>query len=98
MYQNQLGISQRSTDILKQMIVLEEGDGYRWSGKTGGGDLASGKTIGWLVGFLETRDNVWIYALNIEDESFAKIAPKRVATTRKVFEKLGLIGEERKSE
>lgn len=91
LYKNQLGISQRSADILKQMIVLEEGEGYRWSGKTGGGDLPDGKAIGWLVGFLETKDNVWVYALNIEDESFEKMAPKRLAIAKKLFEGLGLL-------
>jgi beta-lactamase class D len=91
LYQNQLGISQRSAYILKQMIVLEEGEGYLWSGKTGGGDLPDGKAIGWLVGFLETKDNVWVYALNIEDESFEKMAPKRLAIAKKLFEGLGLI-------
>ena len=40
-------------------------------GKTGSG-LVNGKEVnGWFVGFVESEDNVWFFALNMNDENGA---------------------------
>lgn len=52
---------------VKNLMLLENGDGWVLRGKTGTA-TPNGKLIGWLVGFLETNDGVYAYALNIEKE------------------------------
>jgi beta-lactamase class D len=51
---NALGVSPRTAEIARDLLVLEETPDYRLSGKTGwaGVDI-DGPEIGWLVGWLE---------------------------------------------
>jgi len=64
LYTNDLPFSQRSMDIVKSIMKIEETDGWRLSGKTGWG-TADGEDVGWFVGFLERDDEVWLFANKI---------------------------------
>lgn len=68
MYEGRLGVSDRSTEILKEILVLEENPQYRLSGKTGTADVTSTRELAWLVGYVERDGNIWYYALNVEGE------------------------------
>ncbi|MFZ1729066.1 MAG: class D beta-lactamase [Bacteroidota bacterium] len=50
---------------VKDLMLLEKTDDYTIRGKTGTA-IRSEIMIGWLVGFLERGDKVYIYALNVE--------------------------------
>lgn len=63
-----LGVSKRSTDLLKDIMVLEHTDAYTLRGKTGTADVTATRELGWLVGSLERGSEVWYYALNMEGE------------------------------
>jgi beta-lactamase class D len=82
-YDGQLGFSERTTDIVKDLIVLEETDSYRLSGKTGTGTDG----MGWLVGYLERGDEVYVFALNLNSLD----GTDRLGLTRQVFMEMGLI-------
>lgn len=68
MYAGELGVSDRATRILKDILVLEEGQGYRLSGKTGTADVTPSRELAWLVGYVEQEEQVWFFALNMEGE------------------------------
>jgi len=84
-YENRLGVSKRSTDVVKNIMVFEQTPEYKLSAKTGGGPIAEGKYIGWFVGYLETKGNVYYFATNIEGASFSRIREKRIDMTRKIL-------------
>ncbi|MEM7383845.1 MAG: penicillin-binding transpeptidase domain-containing protein, partial [Verrucomicrobiota bacterium] len=55
---------------VKEMMFLEEGDDYRLFGKTGTGPKAKdGTRLGWLAGFVETKENVFVYAFNVRADA-----------------------------
>jgi beta-lactamase class D len=92
-YKSELPISERTETIMKRMIVIEENDNYRLSGKTGW-SIRNGNNNGWFVGYLETRNKTYFFATNVEPEQqfnmdlFPMI---RKDLTFKALEHLGII-------
>lgn len=94
MYSGKLGLSAKSTRIVKEILVLEEGAGYRLSGKTGTADVTATRELAWLVGFVEREGEVWFYALNMEGEQVWEQwgkSSKRVALLRSLLQQLEII-------
>lgn len=90
-YQGRLPVSKRSTEIVKDILVLERGASYTLSAKTGGGPIREGVYIGWFVGYLESGGNVYFFATNIEGASFAEIRNKRIELTKQILASLGYL-------
>jgi beta-lactamase class D len=90
-YKEELPVSKRSTAIVKDIIRLEETPDYRLSGKTGGGPLGEGRFLGWFVGYVETGDNTYFFATEIEGPTYLSIRDERVALTKRVLAGLGYI-------
>lgn len=65
LYEDDLPFSDRSMGIIRDIMVIEETDDYTFGGKTGTG-LRITPHVGWFVGYLETNDNVYFFATNIE--------------------------------
>jgi beta-lactamase class D len=65
-HEETLGVSARSTEILKDIMILEEHPRYVLSGKTGTAAAAPDRDLAWLVGYVEQEGAVWYYALNVE--------------------------------
>jgi beta-lactamase class D len=91
LYTGKLPVSKRSTDIVKDILVLEETPAYKLSGKTGGGPIADATYIGWFVGYLETKGNVYFFALNLEGTDFPSIRDQRVLITKQILCELGYL-------
>lgn len=90
-YAGKLPVSGRSTAIVKDILVLEKTSNYTLSGKTGGGSLSSGKSLGWFVGYLETKGKVYFFALNLEGANFAAIRERRIELTKQILTELGYL-------
>lgn len=67
LYQSQLSISKRTDSIIKRMMVIEDKDDYKLSGKTGW-SIRNGNNNGWFVGYLEAQNNTYFFAANVEPE------------------------------
>lgn len=69
---------------MKDLLLRESGDGYRFYLKTSVGFLQSGHYLGWSLGWLETTDGAYVFALNLthQDREIAQEAvlslPKKV--------------------
>ena len=64
-YQSALPISERTEKIMKRMMVMEDNERYRLSGKTGWsvrGEIDNG----WFVGYVETGRDTYFFATNVE--------------------------------
>lgn len=90
-YHDSLPVTKRSVDLVKDCIVLEQTDQYKFSGKTGGGMLSETDYIMWLVGYLEREGNVYFYAMNFRSNDYNNTAKARQAITREILKVLGLI-------
>jgi beta-lactamase class D len=64
LYQNDLPFSQRSMRIVKEILVLDKARIYQLTGKTGAGQVDA-LYIGWFVGYVEEKGNVYFFAANI---------------------------------
>jgi len=91
-YVNQLGLSERTVRMTKDMLVLEDTPRYRLSGKSGWAGLGEegAPQTGWLVGYLERQGDVFYFALNIDIRN-SQDAAARMKLVHAVFRDLGLI-------
>jgi beta-lactamase class D len=87
-YQGRLPVSKRSLDIVKDIITLEKTDSYKLSGKTGGGPSGD-RALGWFVGYLEKKGNVYFFALNIEGSDYLAVRDERINLTKRILAGLG---------
>jgi len=94
MYRGKLGLSPRTTQIVKEILVLEENADYRLSGKTGTADVTPTRELAWLVGCVEREGEVWFYALNMEGEQVWEQwghPAKRLALVRSLLQELKVL-------
>jgi beta-lactamase class D len=91
LYRGELPVSKRSMDTVREIMTLEETPEYKLRGKTGGGPLADDRYLGWFVGYLETKDNTYFFATEIEGPTYLSIRDERVALTKRILGGLGHI-------
>jgi beta-lactamase class D len=93
-YANKLPFSQENVDLVKRLIILKQTDSWIFRGKTGM-TVQDDKNIGWLVGYLEEKGNVWFYVCNVESgiDNAEKFKESRRGITEKVFRSMGLMEE-----
>lgn len=89
--EGRLGVSQRSRDVLRDVMVYEQEPGYTIRAKTGGGPFGPGKALGWLVGYVESNGNIYIFALNTDGPSYAAIKDKRVDLAKAAMRELKVL-------
>ncbi len=63
-YEESLPFSKRSFNILKNIMIEEQTDQYTLRAKTGW-TRSDGKDIGWWVGYVERKDNVYFFATRL---------------------------------
>jgi len=92
-YEKKLPISDRTHQIVKKILLLEEKESYKMSGKTGWA-IQDEADNGWFVGYLETGENVYYFSTNVSPKEgfdmnlFAKV---RKEMTVAAFQKMELI-------
>ena len=93
--ENRLGISPKTRDAVRSILLQESGPGYRLYAKTGGGTGVFRDTpkraLGWYVGFVEKTDRVVYFALNIDGTDFKDIVAPRPRITKAVLRELGIL-------
>ena len=92
-YDAQLPISPRTEAIVKRMMVVEDKDTYRLSGKTGLSN-DGGAYNGWFVGYVETSDNVHFFATNLQPTNslaIDQLIASRVEISIQALEVLNII-------
>jgi beta-lactamase class D len=90
-YTGQLPVSRSSTEIVKDIILLEQTATYRLSGKTGAAPRENGGTLAWFVGYLEREGNVYFFALNMDGASYEAIRDERINLTKRILAELGYL-------
>ncbi|MFS0517973.1 class D beta-lactamase [Nostoc sp. UIC 10607] len=91
LYQGDLPFSQRTINLVKDIMVREQTPDYTLRGKTGW--LTSTKPdVGWFVGYLEQNKNVYFFATTL-DRQKPEDAPVRIEITRRSLKDLGLLAQ-----
>lgn len=65
LYENSLGFRQTNIKAVKDAIRLSSAEAGSLYGKTGTGCIDGMDRNGWFVGFVETQNNCWFFAVNI---------------------------------
>lgn len=92
-YLSKLEITDKTESIMKRMMVIEENEQFKITGKTGW-SIREGHNNGWFVGYIEVQEKVYFFACNVEPSEqfnmkmFSKI---RKELTQKAFESLGVL-------
>ncbi|MGE6517338.1 BlaR1 family beta-lactam sensor/signal transducer [Lysinibacillus sphaericus] len=88
-YNNQLGYKEMHIQAVKDALHLEKNEEARLSGKTGTGTV-NGKNInGWFIGYVETKNNTYFFATNIQNEDDAS-GSKAIEITLSILKDLGI--------
>lgn len=90
LHRSDLPFSQRSMTIVKDILILENADAYQLSGKTGSGQQDT-SYIGWFVGYVEEKDNVYFFATNIESSGSEAKGLKAREITQDILQGLELL-------
>ncbi len=89
-YRSKLPITKRTEMIMKRMMVIEENEKFKLSGKTGW-STGNGTNNGWFVGYIESQNNTFFFATNVEPEEkfdMALFPMIRKKVTYKAFEQM----------
>lgn len=78
LYQQKFQLKAKTYEQLKSVMLAKQTPKFRLYAKTGGGYVAKNKALGWYVGYVETGDNVYYFALNIDGKSFDSIKDVRI--------------------
>lgn len=92
LYLEELPVSKRSMNIVKDIILLEDTLDYKLRGKTGWAQLDDGYNTGWLVGWVERNNKAYFFAINVENTGGGdKFASSRRAITEKILRDEGVL-------
>lgn len=64
-YNFELPISKRTDSIMRKILLIEETDQFKLSGKSGLSNY-NGEYNGWFIGFVEFEYNTYLFATNLE--------------------------------
>ena len=88
LYLNELPFKLKNQEIAKRILIVDETDEYTIRAKTGWAARIENQ-IGWYVGYLENKDNVYFFALNMDIRS-SEEARKRKEITNEILKTLTL--------
>jgi beta-lactamase class D len=94
--EGELPVSAAAQATVREVLLLEERDGLRFYGKTGSGNLETraadapgdGPSVGWMVGWVESRERTWVYAMWVEADTYAAMKERRTTTVADVLGEL----------
>jgi bla regulator protein BlaR1 len=88
-YINEQYFNPVNVETVKSALTLEKNGDSMLYGKTGTG-IINGETVnGWFIGFVETNDDTWFFATNIQDNDTAN-GSKAAKITLSILKDKGL--------
>lgn len=90
-YIYRLPFSRQAIDIAKSIMSEERYENALLKFKTGTGTKSPGEFIGWLVGYVEKPDNVFLFAFNVDGKTFEEAFDLRAKLARKILKEFKVI-------
>lgn len=88
-YQEKLPYKKEHLKLVKKLLVIQETEDYKVSGKTGWA-LRLQNQHGWFVGYVEKNDEVWFFAMNMDIKNKSDAA-YRVKITEEALQLKGIL-------
>ena len=77
-------------DALHSMMLMETTTSHNLHLKTGWTGSQSSPPVGWIVGYVQTRDDSWVFALNVDVEKVSKMS-LLPGVIKDIFRKKGIV-------
>ena len=92
LYENDLPFSEQTLNLVKEIMIYEQTPDYTIRAKTGwfGYGNESLQNIGWFVGYVETGNNAYFFATNI-DVNKPEDGAARIELTRRCLQDIGVL-------
>lgn len=93
LYDEKYPLSKRTYNIVKNVMIEKKTDSYTLRAKTGSG-LVKTLDIGWYVGYIETKDNVYFFATRLQQDEPNKnddFLNLRKTITFNIFQDMGVM-------
>lgn len=92
LYENDLPFSEQTLSLVKEIMIYEQTPDYTIRAKTGwfGFGNESLQNIGWFVGYVETGNNAYFFATNI-DVNQPEDGAARIELTRRCLQDIGVL-------
>lgn len=90
---NQLGVSKRTTETAKDIMLAESGNGWKLYAKTGACREPNQPVALWYVGFVERADATHYFALEMAAPDYEPLMHRRIPITKAILTELKLIGQ-----
>jgi beta-lactamase class D len=91
LYEGRLGLSVRTTNLVKEIMLVEQTADWRLSAKTGACRAEGEDVVLWYVGWVEKPGHVYYFALEIGDKEYDPLFEQRVPIARKILTELGVL-------
>ncbi len=91
LYFDQLPFDKRSQRIVRQVMLQEDNANYKLSYKTGWGYKENGKSLGWVVGWIEENKHPYFFVLNLEGEHDMDMVAARMNVLKGILKKMGFM-------
>lgn len=88
--QKKLPYDTKNQEAVSDITILEKTKNYTLHGKTGWATQNIKIPVGWFIGWLETSDNIFVFATNIDNPT-VDILSKREEIVKKSFQKLNIL-------
>ncbi len=97
LYKQRLPVSKRTQQLTSELLIKEQTESYTLRGIASSGMLASGKYLGWFVGWLETGQGSFVFALNLMGADNESVNEPAIALVKTALALLGYLPESMKS-
>lgn len=91
LHDSKLGLSSRTTRLVKSIMIAEEGDGYTLSAKTGACRAEGEEVSLWYVGWVERGADVYYFALQMGGKEYEPNMSQRIPKTRAILKDLEVL-------
>lgn len=88
-YKNEFQFKEKNIQTVKDTLKLAEKENLRLSGKTGTGNVNGNDINGWYIGYVETKENTYFFATNIQNGDNAS-GSKATEITLSILEDKGI--------
>lgn len=93
LHEEKLPFSKRTFEIVKRVMIREQTADYTLRAKTGWAQ-SGGKDIGWFVGYVEKKDNLYFFALRVNkplEKEMPEFVARRIEITNKILKQMRVL-------
>ncbi len=95
LYFNQLPFQKRTQEIVKKVMIQESNANYQLAYKTGTGTLENGRTLCWIVGWVEENRHPYFFVMNMDGKPEANITSFRLDLLKSILKQQGFLDGKR---